>query len=234
VTFVDTVLALTFAADLAQFIKNILAIRYSHLQIDYTQRTDWFTDLEWNPTLRRLGFINDITLSIVDRDKQAIAKLAETIINKPEWYAKKIALNLDLPNLPNQETEHRLRQLQSEGKKFIAEASALTYLPLTKLLNSAGHPDKQIWDQFPNVAVIEIVRPNWRPVNPKDKSTDYGTHLNVSHMGIATRTATDILFYHAASGKAVTCLPLVDYLRSFIDDQRPAPVRGIHIEEILK
>lgn len=233
VTFVDTVLALTHATNFTQFRKNILNIRYTNQQIDYTQRTDWFTDLEWNPHLQQLGYIKDATLRIVDQNKKPIAKLAETVINKPVWYAQKTLSNLDLPQLSTEQAQQRLIQLKAEGEKFTAQSSILSYIPLTKLFDLEGQPDTALWTQLPKVAVIEIVRPNWRPVNPKDKSIDYGTHLNVSHIGIAIHTLTGVLFYHAATGKTVTCLPLIDYLHSFLDDQRPAPVSGIHIEEIL-
>lgn len=233
VTLVDTVLALTYAADFAQFRKNILTIRYANQQIDYTQRTDWFTDLEWNPHLQQLGYIKEATLRIVDQHKKPIAQLARTVINKPEWYRQKTLSNLDLPPLSIEQAQQRLAQLKAEGKKFTAQPSVLSYLPLTKLFDLEGRPDAALWAQFPKVAVIEIVRPHWRPVNPKDKSVDYGTNLNVSHVGIAIHTLTGIIFYHATIGKTVMRLPLIDYLHSFLDDQRPAPVKGIHIEEIL-
>lgn len=233
VTFVDTVLALAHASNFTQFRENILNIRYAQRQIDYTQRTDWFTDLEWNPHLQQSGYIKEATLRIVDPHKKPLAQFAETVINKPAWYAQKTLSNLDLPQLSTEHAQQRLAQLKAEGEKLTAQPSVLSYLPLTRLFDSAGQPDTALWTQLPEVAVIEIVRPNWRPVNPKDKSTDYGTHLNVSHIGIAIHTLTGVLFYHAASGKTVMCLPLTDYLHSFLDDQRPAPVSGIHIEEIL-
>jgi hypothetical protein len=233
VTFVDTVLALAHASDVTQFKQTILHIRYADQQIDYTKRTDWFTDFEWNPHLQQLGYLQDVTPSILDQNKKSIAEQATTIINKPEWYAQKISLNLDLPYLSVTELQQRLTQLQAEGKKFTAQPSMLSYIPLTKLFDAQGQPDFTVWNQLPSVAVIELVRPNWRPINPKDKKTDYGTNLNVAHVGIAIRTATTIIFYHAAIGNAVTSVPLIDYLHSFLNDERSAPIKGIHIEKII-
>ncbi len=232
VTFVDTVLALTHAPDFEQFKKMMLQIRYANEQIDYTQRTDWFTDLEWNPHVQRLGYIQEATLQIADSSKQSIARFAKTIINKPEWYAQKTLYNLDLPHLSAEEIQQRLTELKAEAKKFTAQLSLLSYIPLTALFDAEGQPDSALWNQLPPLAVIEIVRPNWRPVNPKDKSMDYGTHLNVSHIGIAIQTKNDRLFYHAASAKTIVCLPLVTYLQAFLDDNRTSPISGIHIEEI--
>lgn len=233
VTFVDTVLALTHAMDFNQFKEIMLHIRYKDQQIDYTKRTDWFTDLEWNPHLQQLGFIQDVTLSILDEYKQPIAAYAKTMINKPEWFAQKILLNLDLPHLSPDETQARLIQLQAEGKKFTAQPSTLSYIPFKKMFDVEGRPNTFIWKQLPSVSVIEIVRPNWRPVNPKDKKTDYGTHLNVTHLGIAVHTPLDTYFYHASTGNTVVKVLLKDYLFSFINDSRDNPVCGIHIEKII-
>jgi hypothetical protein len=233
VTFVDTALALMRAANFTQFREAMLAIRYLNQQIDYTQRTDWFTDLEWNPHLQQLDYLQDVTYCVLDQNDNPVAEQAKTIINKPEWYAHKTLANLDLPCLSAEETHTRLAQLRAEGKKFIAQVSVLSYIPLTKLFDSKGQPNLVMWDQIPPLAVIEIVRPNWRPVNPKDKQTDYGTHLNVAHVGIAIQTSAGIIFYHASFNDAVVSIMLIDYLRSFLDDQRADPVAGIHIEKII-
>ncbi len=233
VTYIDTLLALAHAADFNQFKKNILQIRYVSHPIDYTKRTDWFTDLEWNPRLQQLGYIQDATLTILDENKKPVAMQASTLINKPEFYAQKILANLDLQNLSVETAKERLAQLQAEGKKFTTQPSVLSYIPLTTLFDSQGQPNAAIWMQFPLVSVIEVVRPHWRPVNPKDKQTDYGTHLNVTHLGLAIRTSTGILFYHASTGKSVIKLLLTDYLHPFLEDVRPAPIRGIHIEKII-
>ncbi len=233
VTFVDTVLAMSHASNFAQFKQAMLSIRYMNQEINYTHRTDWFTDLEWNPHLQQLGYIQDATMSLLDEDNHPVAAYAKALINKPQWYAQKILFNLELPQLSTQEAEQRLAQLQAEGNQFTVQPSVLSYIPLTQLFNSQGQPNMALWNKLPSVFVVEVVRPNWRPVNPKDKQTDYGTNLNVAHLGIAIKTSTDIIFYHAASGKTVLSLSLIDYLRAFLNDQRPAPVSGIHIEKIM-
>ncbi len=233
VTYVDTVLALANATHFFQFEKNILSIRYQQPEINYIYRTDWFTDLEWNPHLQKLGFIKDTTQEILDLQQKPIAEFTTAIINKPEFYEKKTLANLNIPNLSLEETQRRLTQLRAEGEKFTPESSTLAYIHLSHLFDTQGEPNADVWNQLPNIAVIEIVRPHWRPLILKDNNRDYGTHLNVSHLGIAIRTLTDILFYHAALNKEVVCLPLIEYLKSFLDDQRPAPVSGIHIETII-
>jgi len=234
VTFVDTVLALANSKNFSEFDKNILAIRYTQYEINYINRTDWFTDLEWNPRLQELGYIQDTTQDILNAHQKSIAEFTTAIINKPEFYAKKTVANLNIPNLSLEQTKTLLEQLRAEGEKFTPQSSILSYIALSDLLDTQGQPNLTLWNQLPVIAVIEIVRPNWRPVNPKDQNSDYGTNLNISHLGIMIRTKTDFIFYHASSiSKKVVCLPLIDYLKSFLDDPRPAPVSGIHIEAII-
>jgi hypothetical protein len=237
VTFVDTVLALTNATNFDQFKKNIQDIRYSRQRIDYTQRTDWFTDLEWNPNAQRLGYIQDVTRDIVDQNKKSIAQIAETIIDKPGWYAKKTLVDLDLPaELTAEQKQERLAQILAEGKKFKTQPSHFSYLPLSQLFDKQGQPNFTIWQQLPDTAVIELVRPNWRPVDPKDRNKDYGTNLNVSHVGLAVRKPEGIIFYHASfNAKKVVNQPLTDYLKAFLEENKPGmvPVAGIHVEKIL-
>lgn len=232
VTFVDTVLAMAHSSDFTQFQQSFLKIRYLNQKIDYTQRSDWFTDLEWNPHLQNLGYIKDITATFVDENNQPVTKIATAIINKPAYYTQKTTANLNLPQLSEDELAKRLTELKAEGKKFKAVSSSLSYIPFSALFDVQGQPIATLWKQFPDMAVVEIVRPNWRPVNPKDKQTDYGTNLNVSHLGIAIRTPESIIFYHASSNNTVVKLRLIDYLQSFLNDTRPAPIAGIHIEKI--
>lgn len=233
VTFVDTVIALSHAGNFEQFKQLMLKIRYSNQQIDYTQRTDWFTESEWNPHLQRLGYLQDITLNFIDERKRITAEKITTTINKPDYYTQKILADLNLPDLSDSEAQQLLTELRAEGKKFTTQPSALFYIPFAKLFDAEEKQNETVWKQFPALSVIEIVRPNWRPVNPKDKQTDYGTHLNISHMGIAINVSNEPIFYHASTGNGIVKLPLVDYLRSLLNDERPAPISGIHVERML-
>lgn len=131
VTFVNTVLAMVHASDLQQFQQSFVKIRYLNQQIDYTQRSDWFTDLEWNPHLQNLGYIKDITATFVDKDNQPVAKIATAIINKPDYYIQKTITDLNLPQLSETEFENRLAELKAEGKKFNAISSFLSYIPFS-------------------------------------------------------------------------------------------------------
>lgn len=236
VTFTDTILALVHSQDLSQFRKHILQIRYQHHEINYINRTDWFTDLEWIPHVQALGWIKNVTNHIVDTDKKNIAVIASTLIDKPNWYKVKSikALHMLKP-LSEEEASTRLTQLRAEGKAFTPKESSLSYLPLSQLFDSHEQPNDYLFKQIPTGSVIAVVRPNW---SIRDNFTGlegypegYGTNLNVSHVGIAIRTTQDFLFYHATKmKKMVVCESLSDYLKNFLHNET---VKGIHVEQIV-
>jgi hypothetical protein len=232
---VNTVLALIHAKNLTQFKQNMLAIRYQHaLSVDYINRTDWFTDLEWIPNAQQLGWIKDVTSNIVDENHQPIAVVAETVIDKPNWYQVKPlkAIHLLAPLPTEHEAAILLAQLRQAGTAFQAQKSQLTYLPLNKLFNPDGSANYDLFNQIPSGSVIVIVRPNWQiRDNFPGFPNGHGTNLNVSHLGIAIRSEQDLLFYHASSTlQKVECEPLVAYLKKFIDSPT---IKGIHVEQIV-
>jgi hypothetical protein len=234
VAYVDMVLALIHSNNLQQFQANIRAIRYDQGKVDYIYRTDWFTDLEWLPNAQRLGWIKDVTVQIVDKEGRSIALIAETTIDKPNWYkVKPLKVMHLLPPLPeSQESNCLLDQLKSHGDQFQARASRLPYLPLNKLFNKDGSANNDYFEQIPTGSVIAIVRPDW---NIRDTfpgfPQGYGTNLNVSHLGIVVRDERGLMFYNASSlhGK-VEAEPLTVYLQKYIDSPT---IKGIHVERII-
>lgn len=234
VSYVDTVLSLVKSKNIDEFKQNILAIRYTNALPDYINRTDWFTDLEWLPNAERLGMIKDVTGNIVDLDNHAIAKVAATIIEKPNWYQVKPlrAMHLFAPIPRGDQAYTLLQSLRSKHQLFTAHPSALTYLPLDKLFNPNGTPNAYFFDQIPSGSVIAVVRPDW-PIrnNYPGFPNGYGTNLNVSHLGLVIRKKGALLFYHASSlQRKVVHEPLSQYLTPYLDSPT---IKGIHIEQIL-
>lgn len=234
VTYVDTVLALHRASTLAAFKENILRIRYRNAMVDYRKRTDWFTDLEWIPNAQNLRWLKDITNDIVDTNKHVIAQSALTKIDKPNWYRTRSMKTLQLLSpVPSQAIlQQRLTQLHQFGNECEAQASSLTYLPLTKILTSSGQLSSFFTTQLPAFSIIIIVRPNW---NIRDHfpgyPNGYGTNLNVSHLGLCLRDAQQYFFYHASSlQQRVVMQPLHDYLFSLLHNDT---IKGINIQEII-
>lgn len=233
VTFVDTVLALSKSTDLNQFKQSILQLRYTDQEINYTHNTEWFTDLEWLPNVRKRGWLEDITDQVINKNDKPIAKMASTIIDKPNWYKVRPmkALRLEKP-LAKEEAQRLLLELQAEGHAFKAVPSTLSYLPLTELFDSAGKPNTFLFDQIPSGSVVVIVRPDWQIRDHLEGYPNgYGTNLNVSHLGIAIRTREGLMFFHASSvDKKVVRLPLTEYLKHYINSPT---IKGIHVEKIL-
>lgn len=234
VSFVDTVLALIHANNLAEFEKNNLMIRYAKAQPIYSNRTDWFTDLEWIPNARSLGWLQNATDAIVDEQHKPIVLTAKTTIDKPNWYkVKPLKIMHLLEPLPGKDQINALLvELQAEGAKFTPQTSELSYLPLTKLFNADGDANNYIFDQIPSGSVVAIVRPDW-PIRDEFPGFPhgYGTNLNVSHLGIVARIGKDLMFYNASSlHQKVECEPLQQYLKKYIDSPT---IKGIHVEKII-
>lgn len=233
VSYVNTILALARARNLSEFKRNILQIRYQQRKIHYTQRTDWFTDLEWLPRSRELAWLENSSSQILDAEKQPLMAFARTIIDKPNWYRVKTSRALRfLQALPPAEEERRLEALRAEGKAFVASASSLAYLPWQDLFKTEGALEAAVFEQIPAAAVLVLVRPNWAIRDQfKDFPQGYGSNLNVGHLGLSLKSSAGRLFYHASSEEGrVVALPLEAYLRKFLDSEL---TKGIHVEKIL-
>ena len=234
VTYVDTILALTASRDLPAFKNNIVRIRYTKGQPDYFHRTEWFTDLEWIPNARQLGWIINVTPDILSRIGEPVEKIAVTTIDKPNWYkVRPLQAIHRLPPLPEGNAAiSLLEQLHAKSEKFTPQDSALDYLPLTALFDALGNPDLFLFNQIPSGSVVAIVRPDW-PIRDHFPGlpNGYGTNLNVSHLGIVLRTAEGLQFYNASSlhGK-VMVEPLIPYLKKYLNSET---VKGIHVEKII-
>lgn len=233
VSYVNTLLSLINAKNLEEFKNNILAIRYSHPHPNYLYRTDWFTDLEWIPNAKRLGWINDITHTVLDKDQQPIAKIATTIIDKPNWLKVKPLRTMHLlaPLPQGERAQTLLQELRSYSSLFNAQTSQMVYLPIDKLFRD-GKPNMDLFNQIPSPVFIAAARPDW-PIRNEFPNfpQGYGTNLNVSHVGIGIRSQNDLLFYHASNLKGkVVCEPLIHYMNQLMENH--PSFQGIHIEKI--
>jgi hypothetical protein len=224
-TYVSTVLALLNANDLQEFKKMIEKINYQDGLVSYQNRNH-FTNIDWNKNNERLGLTKDITMTIHNQSNQSVAKIINVYINKKGWYAKKtlasIKLLLPVTSQKQQQLLERLRGLKAE---VFNQESHVPYVPLTILFNKQGQPNQFIFDQIPSDSIIEIVRFNWS-VRP-----NFGTELDISHLGFAVRTQDGLMYREASSIKnKVVDIPLVDYLRDYLGS---TTVRGINIQLVL-
>ncbi|QLZ70034.1 hypothetical protein FOLKNPGA_03757 (plasmid) [Legionella sp. PC1000] len=222
-TYVDTVLSLAVANSLSSFQQCIDNIRYKNGTVSYLYRNH-FTGLDWNQNNQHSGILKDITLTIKDQNNQPVAKIADAIINKPNWYAFKTVETIRLENADNAKERNRLAELKRKGAKLEVASEKVPYLPFTALF-SENKPNMYLFAQIPHGAIIEIVRPNW------DLSQKIGTALNISHLGFAIRNNGQLYFREASSeyGKVVD-VPLIDYLNKA---QNSPTIKGINVQIIV-
>ncbi|AWN75192.1 TPA: N-acetylmuramoyl-L-alanine amidase-like domain-containing protein [Legionella anisa] len=222
-TYVDTVLSLAVTNSLSSFQQCINKIRYKNGTVSYLYRNH-FTGLDWNQNNQHSGILKDITLTIKDQNNQPVAKIADAVINKPNWYAFKTVETIRLENADKAKEEKRLAELKRKGAKLEVTSEKVPYLPFTALF-SENKPNMYLFAQIPHGAIIEIVRPNW------DLSQKIGTALNISHLGFAIRNKGQLYFREASSeyGKVVD-VPLIDYLNKA---QNSPTIKGINVQIIV-
>ncbi len=224
-TYVSTVLALAESNNLADFQENLLKIQYRNANPIFIDRLH-FTSIDWNQENAKNGFIRDITGNFKDASGKSVAKIANALINKPNWYKKMTDNNLSLIEALSEEQEkERVAELQHLSRNVSVEKSVLLYLPLTALFDKQGQAAMFLFNQIPSSAIIEIVRPNW------DLENAIGTHINVSHLGFAIRKSNgDLVFREASSvDKHVEDVLLIDYLKNYLNN---ATVKGINVQEV--
>ena len=219
-TYVDTVLALAFGADLPQFKQCINKVRYKNSHVSYVERNH-FTDLDWNRNNQKHHFLKDISTQIKNEKNQSVALIAHAMINKSAWYQHMSANSLHL----NRNNSKRLAELQQEGRAFKTVRSDIPYIPLTVLFNKEGKANAYLFQQIPDGAIVEIIRPNW------DLTQTIGTHLNVSHLGFVFRKNRKLVFRNASSTYHESVeLDFISYLR----EARKSPtIKGINIQRIV-
>jgi hypothetical protein len=231
VTYLDTVLALFNSTNLLTYQQNMMQIRYKNSIQQYQQRTDWFTDLEWLPNVRQIGWVHDITSEMIPFTHQSF--IAKTIIDKPRWYEVKAMRALRLLKIPDAEQlEALLMNLRNEGRAFQAEPSEITYIPSDQLIDADGNPDAPLFRQIPSGTVVVFVRADWQIRDKfKDYPNGYGTNLNVCHVGLLLWIDDTLMLFNACgTDKKVLSIPLADYLKRHLTINR---IDGIHLEKII-
>ncbi len=213
-TYVETIMALSFSKDFEDFYSNLINIRYENGIVDFKHRNH-FISLDWIPQNTAKGFLTDIT------DQISAAQLAIASIDKRSWFK-----NLDISSLGGQEDlsdEDKidlLKQLRSLGEDFVPTLAKIPFIEITSILKNP-----QILNSIPNGAIINMVRPNL------DLTSTIGTHLNVTHQGIALWKDGFLIYRHASLefGKVMDT-PLLQYLGKYTLDGRRV---GINVQKIL-
>ncbi len=220
-TYVDTVLALALAHDPADFKQCIRRIRYQDGRVSFIHRNH-FTCLDWNKNNQKQGFLKDITTTFHDKNGHSVAKMANALVDKPSWYQHFSTTIIRIKNPSPTEHAKRLASLKEKGSHLPRTLSSIPYIPLTALFSKTGEANTYLFNQIPNGAIIEIVRPNW------DLEQQIGTRLNVSHLGFAIRINDTLIFRAATSiNQRIMDVPLIDYLQ---ETRKNPTIKGINIQ----
>lgn len=223
-TYVNTVLSLAMANSLSSFQQCIKFTRYENGIISYVHRNH-FTSIDWNKNNQNRGVLKDITPSIKNKQHKPVAQYANALIEKANWYAHKSPSTIRLQSNTNEVQKKRLAELKAKGAILKATQSKIPYVPLTVLFLDGNTPNIYLFDQIPNGAIIEIIRPNW------NLRQQIGTNLNVSHLGFAIRSKGQLYFRQASSQQSkVIDVPLIEYLK---EAQKSPTIKGINIQIVL-
>lgn len=213
-TYVETIMALSLSKDYEDFYSTLLNIRYENGIVDFKHRNH-FISLDWIPNNTGKGFLSDIT------DQIAPAQMAIASIDKRNWFKK---LNISSiggrDDLSEEEKLNLLNQLRSLGDDFIPTLAKIPFIEITSILKNP-----QILNSIPSGSIISIVRPNL------DLTSTIGTHLNVTHQGLAIWNDGFLIYRHSSLefGKVMDT-PLLQYLGKYILGGRKV---GINVQKIL-
>ena len=222
-TFVETVLALSAADSAPNFANCLRHIRYHSGNIAFTQRFH-FLSPDWNQNNQQRQLIQDITPDILDQHQHPVYQYARAQINVPNWYRHFDKRKIRLCHASRQQAQQALKRIQRLGQTLATTTSTVAYIPFSVLFDKQGQANNFIFEQIPNGAIIEIVRPNW------DLTETIGTHLNISHLGFAIREHGELYYYQAlASAGQVVNPRLVDYLKGIL--KQPS-IKGINIQRV--
>lgn len=202
-TLVQTVLALIHANTLADFNRNIIAIRYGAAhepptQIHYYNRNH-FMSADFNPVNQKNGFLRDVT---GQGDLAPYVKQISAVIDRQSWFDHHLQpknIKTTLRVLSSQNGEAMVARASdhypAKFHHFLPEKITMDYLPksiFVKKISINGVTRYQVnmalLNQLPTPSVIEIVRDakRWK-VGNQCIADVIGTELNVSHLGLLYR-----------------------------------------------
>lgn len=207
-TFVETVMAVAKAKTKAAIMTNMDKIRYKDGVVSFETRNH-MPGIDWIKNNKSNGTLVDITRSI---DPES-TYMAEALIQKDEWFRK--LGEGSLVGISDDEKTAKLDQLHALAKKFGKTVEKIPFLYKYKIVENP-----EILQRIPHGSIINIVRPKWNLVEAA------GTHLNISHQGLAFHKEGVVYFRHAKVNDKVTEEPLLDYVKRTIESPT---IQGINV-----
>ena len=213
-TFVETVMALALTDDVDSFEQKMDEIRYENSKVDYLTRNH-FPSLQWIPNNIKNGLLKEVNHLVLP---PAERKMAVALINLPGWLSKIKIEEIKVPTASAQERQNLLDELRSYASQYSAVEAKLEYLPIDTLVAKPA-----VLRRIPHGSLINFVRPNW------DLTDVIGTHMNVSHQGLIFVKKGIPYLRHASTTGKVMELPLLEYLKKFVNHPT---MKGIHLMQL--
>ncbi len=198
-TYIETVMALSYAANPKDFIRYIKEIRYKNAKISFLTRNH-FPSVDWIPNNIKAHFIKDITEELAG---SIPVEKREIVIDKKKWLKTMPKRRLSVPGRFNPSKILReLRKTQTSEKNEI-----LTYINLETIISDEGSLN-HILKNIPSGSIINIIQSN----SPSTYRT--GSTFNVIHQGLCIYKNGIPYFRHASSTrlKRVVEIPPKKYL----------------------
>ncbi len=223
-TYVVTAIALAQSQNIAVFKQHYQNLMYKHGQVDFFHRNH-FASIDFNENNEASGAFINVTSSLGANNHQISIQTLTSDINKPAWYQRTGLQRVRLLTPPSQ---RQLKQIQQWLKSYQNLSQdmkvSVDYIPTSVLIKRSGEVNLAMLKQIPNGSLIEIV---YR--DPKDIA-DFGTNLQIAHMGFVFDTSHGQVFREASSlYDKVIDIPLSVELRNL---QQDPTVLGIHVEKI--
>lgn len=193
-TFVEQVMAMSVSSDMARAKDTLRLIRYKDGEVGYASRNH-FAELDWLPNNAKAGYLKDITRKVAGRDTKWVFKT----ISKRQWYLAKSTADLaGFADEPEAERAARVERWRAKGERMKDQNARLAYVALEDLA--------RFGPSIPSGTVASVLRESL-PEKP----------LIVTHQGLVIQKREGTFFRHAAFGKRVEDVPLLEYAARFKD-----------------
>ncbi len=199
-TFVQIVMALLHANNLAQFDQTLLKIAYGAAGNPYGEIVRYynrnnFIEGDFNPINQKNGWLTDVTSQGV---LAPYTKVISATLNRQNWFLKQqenLAENVNV--LSSQSGPAMVKRFTTvyshlSFPHFLSERVTMTYLPKNTLAirqkEGSYQLNQALFDKIPAPAVAEIIRDpkKWMRFGMKIKN-NIGTETVVSHLGLLYR-----------------------------------------------
>ena len=206
-TFVEEAMALTLEPDLAKAKELLQKIRYNDGRVAFESRNH-FTEADWIPNNVRAGFLADVTAR-VGGDR---TRWVEKKISKRDWYVTRSSSDLSgFGDEAPGRIEARVARWRALADKVPDETVRLPYVPLEALADVAAN--------IPTGTIGNVIRES-----RDDKPTI------VSHQFLILQRPGGPIMRHAAFGRQVMDVGLLDYFSRFKDSKWR--VLGVNLDAV--